>query len=97
MSNATRVLPLQKRFDDVANSTIKVHGKKEFDWHGDRITTNTAVTKTYRHTQNVRRFLTETCGSYFKFDRQFMAWIQDGKSKTMGDVAQEWMRRQQKL
>jgi Domain of unknown function (DUF6434) len=68
----------------------------EFDWYGDQITTNTPVTETYRHTQNVRRFLTEVCSSDFKFDRKFMAWIKDGRSKTMGDVAQEWMRRQQK-
>jgi hypothetical protein len=67
-----------------------------FDWHSDPITTKTPVTNTYRNTQNVRRFLTEICGSAFKFDREIMAWIKDGKSKTMGDVALEWTRRKQK-
>jgi hypothetical protein len=52
-----------------------------FDWHGDRITRRTPITVTYRHTQNVRRFFGSQCGSHFKFDRQFMAWLKDGKQK----------------
>ncbi|HTO29959.1 MAG TPA: DUF6434 domain-containing protein [Pararhizobium sp.] len=67
-----------------------------FDWHADPIDRDTAVTRTYRSTQNVRRFLTAQCGDGFKFDRAFMAWIEDGESKTMGDVADEWKRRQPK-
>ncbi|MEM7188952.1 MAG: DUF6434 domain-containing protein [Pseudomonadota bacterium] len=65
-----------------------------FDWHADPITRETPVTATYRNTQNVRRFLTAECGADFKFDRPFMAWIKDGTPKTMGDVADEWLRRQ---
>jgi hypothetical protein len=64
-----------------------------FDWHADSIDRNTAVTSTYRNTQNVRRFLTAQCGDAFVFDRAFMAWIKDGTAKTMGDVADEWRRR----
>lgn len=67
-----------------------------FNWHGDTITAETPVTSTYQNTQNVRRFLEEICGSDFKFNREFMAWIKDGKSKTMGDVASEWLRLEQK-
>jgi len=66
---------------------------KGFDWHADAIDRNTAVTPTYRNTQNVRRFLTAQCGEDFAFDRAFMAWIKDGTAKTMGDVADEWTRR----
>ena len=65
----------------------------QFDWHCDRITRATPVTRTYRNTQNVRRFLRSQCGEDFKFDRPFMAWIKNGKAKTMGDVADEWLRR----
>ncbi len=65
-----------------------------FDWHADPIDRSTAVTGTYRNTQNVRRFLAAECGDSFKFDRTFMAWIKDGADKTMGDVADEWKRRQ---
>lgn len=65
----------------------------DFDWHGGKITIETMVTSTYRNTQNVRRFLSEICGPNFKFDRYFMAWIKDGKPKTMGEVALEWQRR----
>ena len=65
---------------------------EKFDWHSDKITHRTQVTKTYRNTQNVRRYLKEACGPEFKFNREFMAWIKDGKPKTMGDVASEWLR-----
>jgi hypothetical protein len=65
----------------------------QFDWHSDPITADTPVTKSYRNTQNVRRFLTAECGPGFKFDRSFMAWIKDGTAKTIGDVAREWTRR----
>jgi hypothetical protein len=67
---------------------------KQFDWHADPITRATPVTPTYRNTQNVRRFLQSEYGASFRFDRPFMAWIKDGTEKTMGDVADEWLRRQ---
>lgn len=65
----------------------------EFDWHRDTITRSTPVTKNYRNTQNVRRFLKSQCGEDFRFNRPFMQWIRDGMDKTMGDVADEWIRR----
>ena len=64
-----------------------------FDWHSDPITPDTPVTATYKNTQNVRRFLRGRCGPGFKFDRGFMRWIKDGSKKTMGEVAEEWLRR----
>jgi len=65
----------------------------KFDWHSDRITRATPVSPSYRNTQNVRRFLTAQCGPEFKLDRAFMPWIRGGAEKTMGDVANEWLRR----
>ncbi|HEX3536256.1 MAG TPA: DUF6434 domain-containing protein [Stellaceae bacterium] len=65
----------------------------QFDWHGGRITRATPVNHSYRNTQNVRRFLQSKCGSQFRFDRPFMQWIKDGTPKSMGDVADEWLRR----
>ena len=65
----------------------------QFDWHADRITRATPVTRTYRNTQNVRRFLQSECGTQFRFDRSFMQWIKDGAKKTMGEVADEWLKR----
>ena len=65
----------------------------DFDWHGGVITRHPVVDANYRSTQNVRRFLLHQCGSEFKLDRDFMAWIRDGAVKTMGDVADEWTRR----
>ncbi|MEM7171201.1 MAG: DUF6434 domain-containing protein [Pseudomonadota bacterium] len=65
----------------------------KFDWHSDPITRSTPVTENYKNTQNVRRFLRAHWGNAFKFDRPFMAWIKNGNDKTMGDVANEWLRR----
>ena len=64
------------------------------DWHSDPITRETTVDAKYRNTQNVRRFMKAACGDAFKFDRPFMAWIKSGTPATMGDVVDEWLRRQ---
>ena len=64
-----------------------------FDWHSHPIIRDTPVDADYRGTQNVRRFLRSQCGEEFVFDRPFMAWIKNGQPKTMGEVADEWMRR----
>jgi hypothetical protein len=65
-----------------------------FDWHSGRITRRTPITASYRHTQNVRRFLRAQCGPHFRFDRSYMAWIRAAIGRTMGDAADEWRRRQ---
>jgi hypothetical protein len=64
-----------------------------FDWHSDPITWETPITRSYRNTQNVRRFFKGQCGDGFKFDRHFMAWLKSGTPKTMGEAADEWRRR----
>ena len=66
----------------------------QFDWHRDEIVRETPVAANYKTTQNVRRFLKSQCGPDFRFDRSFMQWVKDGTEKTMGDVADEWMKRQ---
>lgn len=63
------------------------------DWHSDAISRETPITKTYRNTQNVRRFFKAECGGAFKFDRPLMAWLKDGGACTMGEAADEWLRR----
>ena len=68
--------------------------ESRFDWHSDPINRATPVTATYRNTQNVRRFLQSVCGPRFRFDRPFMRWIRDGGARTMGEIADEWLRRQ---
>ena len=69
----------------------------KFDWHGGEISRATAIDTDCKNTQNVRRFLSDQCGLEFKFDRDFMAWIRSGAAKTMGDVADEWLRRQARM
>ena len=65
----------------------------DFNWHSDPIDRETMVNETYRTTQNVRRFLRSQCGDDFRMDRCFMHWIKNDQSKSMGDVADEWLRR----
>jgi hypothetical protein len=67
----------------------------KFNWHRDRITRRTPITKGYRNTQNVRRFFKACCGESFKFDRAFMAWLKAGAKMTMGDAVDEWRKRNQ--
>jgi Domain of unknown function (DUF6434) len=65
----------------------------KFDWHSSPITRATPVTKDYRTTQNVRRFLATQLGTAIKLDRPFMAWIRSGAPRTMGELADELRRR----
>ena len=67
---------------------------KPFDWHAAPISRATAITKSYRNTQNVRRFFIKECGGAFKFDRPFMARLKNSAEKTMGEAADEWLRRE---
>jgi hypothetical protein len=55
-----------------------------FDWHADPITRETAITNSYRNTQNVGRFFKRECGADFKFDRHFMTWLKNGSGKDDG-------------
>jgi len=64
-----------------------------FDWHSGAMTRDRPIDRTYRNTQMVRRFFRAQCGADFKFDRAFMAWLKDGTAKTLGDAADEWLRR----
>jgi hypothetical protein len=66
---------------------------RRFDWHSDTITRETSVSTSYCNTQNVRRFFKAECGDHFKFDRAFMGWLKDGRPKTMGYAADQWIRR----
>ena len=72
---------------------IATEDSMTFDWHSNPITAATPVDPHYKNTQNVRRFMLEQCGVTFRFDREFMAWIKDGSPKVMGDVVNEWKRR----
>jgi len=65
----------------------------EFDWHSGDIARATPITKSYRNTQNVRRFFQAECGDDFRFDRSFMAWLKAAVGQTMGDAVDEWHRR----
>jgi hypothetical protein len=65
-----------------------------FDWHNGEITWVALITPSYRHTPKVRRFFKAECGDSPKSDRLIMAWLKNGVVKTMGDAADEWLRRE---
>lgn len=65
------------------------------DWHKTHIEDNTLITSSYKNTQNVRRYFKSKCGEGFKFDRSFMQWMNDAEGTSMGEAAQEWLRRHQ--
>jgi len=69
----------------------------KIDWHSGPFSRETALDAHYRNTQKVRRFLVSQCGPAFKFDRAFMAWVKDTRPLTLGQVADEWVRRQQAM
>ena len=64
-----------------------------FDWHSEPLSRETPLTDSYRMTQNVRRFLRTQCGDDFKFNRDFITWVKSGTPRTLGDIADEWRRR----
>ena len=70
----------------------KLFRQVRFDWHSAAISRATPINKTYRMTQNVRRYFRAQCGDDFKFDVPFMAWMKASIGKTMGDAADEWTR-----
>ncbi len=63
-----------------------------FDWHSEPLSLTTPLTASYKMTQNVRRFMRLHCGEDFKFDRDFIAWVNSGAPKTLADVVAEWLR-----
>ncbi len=63
-----------------------------FDWHSEPLSRDTPLTASYKMTQNVRRFMRKECGDDFKFDVPFMNWVKSGLPKTLGDMADEWIR-----
>jgi hypothetical protein len=66
----------------------------KFDWHSALLTRTTIIDSNYKNTQNVRRFMVAQCGENFRFNRKFMDWIRDDTPKNLGDVVDEWKRRQ---
>ncbi|MFT5133460.1 MAG: hypothetical protein ACI9SC_001932 [Gammaproteobacteria bacterium] len=65
-----------------------------FNWHSDTITESTLINRSYKNTQNVRRFFKSRCGDQFKFNRDFMQWMKEAEGKTMADAIGEWLNRQ---
>lgn len=55
-----------------------------FKWHAAPISRATVINRSYRKTQNVRRFYLVECGDSFRLDRPFMARLKDGAANQGG-------------
>lgn len=62
---------------------------EKVDWHKNQIDDSTVITDSYKTTQNVRRYFKSKLGEEFKFDRDFMQWMNNATGLTMGDALQE--------
>ncbi|MBE8576637.1 DUF6434 domain-containing protein [Vibrio sp. OPT18] len=66
---------------------------EKVDWHKNQIDDSTVITDSYKTTQNVRRYFKTKLGEEFKFDRDFMQWMNNATGLTMGDALQERAKR----
>ncbi|OED81930.1 DUF6434 domain-containing protein [Vibrio splendidus] len=66
---------------------------KKVDWHKNQIDDSTVITDSYKTTQNMRRYFKSKFGEEFKFDRDFMQWMNNATGLTMDDALQEWAKR----
>jgi hypothetical protein len=66
--------------------------KPIFDWHSANLSLETRITKSYKNTQNVRRFFKRHLGDHFHFDRPFMQWMKASEGKTLKTALEEWKR-----
>lgn len=63
---------------------------EKFDWHSEPLTDETIITKTYKNTQNARRYFQSHFGTKWKNNRFFMAWFKDNEGKTLKDAVDEF-------
>lgn len=66
---------------------------EKVDWHKNHINDSTLITDSYKTTQNVRRYFKTKFSDELKLDRDFMLWMKSATGLTMGDAAQEWVKR----
>jgi len=57
-----------------------------FDWRTEQLTLATAITDSYRNTQNVRAFFQCDLGAQFRFSIPFMEWIKSNPGKTLEEA-----------
>ncbi|MGM9479427.1 DUF6434 domain-containing protein [Pedobacter sp. GSP4] len=62
----------------------------KFDWHSEPLNNETVITKSYKNTQNVRRYFQSHFGADWKNNRTFMAWFKLNVGKTLKDAAEEF-------
>jgi hypothetical protein len=65
-----------------------------FDWNTSSLALETVITKNYRNTENVRKFMVAQAGKSFRFTVGLMNWLKDNTGKTLSDALEEWRRQQ---
>ncbi len=63
------------------------------DWHSHPLTNDTVITKSYKMTQNVRRYFMSQLGHDMKFRREFLLWMKASVGKTLGEAVKEYKKR----
>ncbi|MBW4889991.1 hypothetical protein KXQ82_09700 [Mucilaginibacter sp. HMF5004] len=58
----------------------------DIDWHSHPLTLETRISKSYKNTQNVRRFFRQHISENFHFNREFMTWIKANIGVTLAEV-----------
>ena len=69
-------------------NSVKV--KSNFDWNKEVLSTETAITDSYKNTTNVRTFFINQIGSTFSFNVKFMKWMTENNGKNLGNAIIYW-------
>lgn len=67
----------------------------KFDWHSEKLSSETKLDKNYKSTQNVRRFFKKHLGDDFHFNVAFMAFLKAHAGTTLGGAITEWKKNQE--
>lgn len=55
----------------------------DINWHSENLSLETKISRSYKSTQNVRRFFKEYTSKDVHFSREFMAWMKSNTGKTL--------------
>jgi hypothetical protein len=62
----------------------------DINWHSEPLTLETKITRSYKTTQNVRRFFKAHTDEEIHFSREFMAWMKSNVGKTLQEAIENY-------
>jgi Domain of unknown function (DUF6434) len=60
------------------------------NWHSHPLTNDTVITKSFKMTQNVRRFFAAQLGHEVKFKRDFLLWMKASSGITLEEAVEKY-------